>query len=1062
MRLEKAVRRLKRIDRRGGARLTLESLEQRCLLDATPLPAPFGSADVFVQYLRDTALDQYKDLFGSAAPVWGPLPPIYYRDVPLAFQSAALGGPVAGPVTANGFAADYSGTNNQVAGVNEGDIVQTDGKYLYDLSHGQLVIFQTDVGSASPAPPIIVARTDIEGSAVAEFLDGNRVTVISSLYDVGAYAVYNIANFVAPTVSKPKIKVTVFDVADRTAPKVAAATYMDGNYIDARDIGGTVYVAASNSFVGLPAPVANTVNGERFYETKDQYLARVTGHELDLALPHIYKRDAAAGGDFQPTGFVSDPAKILQPIGKDHSTLLAIAVFDTSKNASGPVNNVSVMGAYASTLYASVDHLYLVSPNWESYTTESSSTIYRFDLAGSNVALTAIGKVAGQIGNQFSMDEQGPYFRIVTTTNWGANQSSNLFVLTSENGALKEVGRLTGIAKGEQLHATRFFGDKAFIVTALFVDPLFTVDLSNPAAPKLVGELKIPGFSSYLQMIDETHMLGIGRSDVRGGSLKVSLFDVSDLAHPVEVNNYVIAPTGWNWFWGTGSEAEWDHHAFSYFPEQHTLAVPIYGYYRPFTSIGGASDPDYRSSLWVFNVDPVKGFTVKGTVDHDSQVRRSLRIGDELYSVAEDSVQMHPLNDVGAKAVDVRIVDHPRFVDPLPVSAAVGVPFTGIMQQFHVLSAAGLTATIDWGDGQTSKGTIAPVPGLSERYSVAGTHTYISGGGRSIKIAFARDSEASGTLWNWADIAGPQTSVTLVATPLPTTGGSLFLFTASVAPSPGAVGTVSFLENGIVIPGGDNVPLVDGKAAFSTAALTAGAHSVTAAYSVAPGAAAVSSSVAVTVVSAATPPTVKSVVINGGNPAVSSNQRSRVVDLTINFDQAVQLDANAIQLTLHTKNVSVGGVAQPNGVGAIPSALTLTPSADKKTWQVTFSGRVGVEIGADGITSLKDGVYDCTIDGAKVHPIGAPGTSMAVNSTTTFYRLFGDTNSPATPTGGAVGADFEAVLNAADNLAFRNAFNTLGGGNYQAAFDFDGNGVINTADNLQFRSRFNKPMSWRA
>src|SRR6185436_136566 len=139
----------------------------------------------------------------------------------------------------------------------------------------------------------------------------------------------------------------------------------------------------------------------------------------------------------------------------------------------------------------------------------------------------------------------------------------------------------------------------------------------------------------------------------------------------------------------------------SYFPEYRTLAVPIYGIYRSVTAGAVSASPEYLSSLWVFGVDPAKGFTVKGAIDHDSQVRRSLRIGDQLYSIANDSVQMHPINDPSAKAVDVRIVDQPRFVDSWPIRTSAGVPFAGAMQQFRVLSTAGLSATIDWGDGHT-------------------------------------------------------------------------------------------------------------------------------------------------------------------------------------------------------------------------------------------------------------------------------------------------------------------------------------------------------------------------
>jgi autotransporter-associated beta strand protein len=205
--------------------------------------------------------------------------------------------------------------------------------------------------------------------------------------------------------------------------------------------------------------------------------------------------------------------------------------------------------------------------------------------------------------------------------------------------------------------------------------------------------------------------------------------------------------------------------------------------------------------------------------------------------------------------------------------------------------------------------------------------------------------------------------------------------------------------------------------------------------------------------STGTPPTVTSFTVNGTAPGFGGVQRSRVVDLTIVFDQAVQLDADAVTLALHP-NVDFGG-PQPGGVGALPT-ITVTPSSDNKTFTVTFSGaNTVVDPGADGFQSLKDGVYDYTIVASKVHPLGTPGVSMAANSTGTFHHLFGDIN-PPTQTGNSL----TAVVNTGDNLQFRNAFNKPVGGGYLPYFDVNGDGTINSGDNLQFRNRFNKAMTW--
>jgi uncharacterized secreted protein with C-terminal beta-propeller domain len=561
-----------------------------------------------------------------------------------------------------------------------------------------------------------------------------------------------------------KVKVTVFDVTDHTAPTVAEATYMDGSYMDSRDINGIVYVVVSNYFNGLPAPAYTTFNGESIYETQDQYLARVTGHELDLTLPHFYSKGTDPGSTYQPLGFVSDAANIFKPIGSNDYNLISVTVFDTSKNTPGPVNTVSVLGSYASTDYASTSHLYLVLPDW----TASTSDLLQFTLSGTQVNLAAVGSVSGQVINQFSMDEQGAYFRIATTSNWGTNQTSSVFVLSADPstpGLLDVVGSLTGIAPGDQLNATRFFGNDAFIVTSRYIDPLFAVDLSNPTAPKLVGELHVPGYSTYLQPIDATHLLGIGRDGPQASALKVSLFDISNLANPVEVDHYVISPPNWNWWWGASSEAEWDHHAFSYFPEYQTLAIPIYGSYGWSNFLATDNYTGYESSLWVFKVNPATGFTLEGTISHDSQVRRSLRIGDQLYSIADDSVQMHPIDNPNAAAVDVRITDLPRFPNYGPLLATYGVPFSGNVLEFKVSDPTGLTASIDWGDGQTSAGTITPV-GDGVYYYVSGTHTYTARGSFPITVSFQRNGTDANKLYNWATVGGPDDPRNVTFTPV--------------------------------------------------------------------------------------------------------------------------------------------------------------------------------------------------------------------------------------------------------------------------------------------------------
>ncbi len=298
--------------------------------------------------------------------------------------------------------------------------------------------------------------------------------------------------------------------------------------------------------------------------------------------------------------------------------------------------------------------------------------------------------------------------------------------------------------------------------------------------------------------------------------------------------------------------------------------------------------------------------------------------------------------------------------------------------------------------------------------------------------------------------ANATTATTLTATPNATTGGMLATFTATIAPSPGNLGTVTFRDGTAALA--TNVAIANGVATFQISSLAVGTHPITGDYSGAAGYSASTSNTVSFTVSAPPPPPPQliSVTPNGDIASLAGVQRSRVASLAIVFDRPVQLDANAIALALHTNNVSYDGVARPTGVGVLPGSLNFA-SADNTTWFVTFNGNT--EAGVDGWNSLQDGVYDLNIVANRVHPVGAPTVNMTANSTTTFHRLFGDTDAPSG------GADLQAIVTIADNLVFRGAFNNSS--NYVAGVDFQGDGAIAIDDNFQLRSRFNKLLSWR-
>jgi inhibitor of cysteine peptidase len=725
---------------RRRPKLAVEPLEDRCLLDGTPVQ--FGSADAFKQYLVNTALAQYQNLFGQTFNN-AYYPPIF---------DLALGAPAAFTATLDTTQAavggGFSQTNVQVQGVDEADFVKTDGQFIYDLRYDdsgtELVIVAAGPGNAMQ----ITSRIPIEGYSVAEYVIGDRVTVISNVYDASVDPRLGLRSQDGfPLIREffGKTKVTVFDVSDRSHPQVLSATYVDGYNVTSRAIGNDIYLVNQNYVTGLPAPAYTFFNGTTIYETQDQYLARIAGHEIDLALPHLYTRPGGPGTPLQAVGLVSDPAQIYEPLTPNADDLLSVFSLDVSAAQPQLSPATSILASYASTVFASPTHLYVAMPHWATDGSGNSTTdVLQFSLNGSQVSLTAAGSVSGQVLNQFWMDENGHYFRIVTTANWGANATNNLFVMTVDGTNLKIVGSLVDLAHGEQVRAVRFLADRAFVVTFRQIDPLFGVDLSVANLPIVVGQLHLPGYSSYLQPIDNNHLLGIGRA--ASGGLGLDLFDVTSLSNSTLVDQYVINPPQWNWWWGPSSEAEWDHHAVGWFPEFHTLAIPVYGIYTDYNY------SSFQSSLWVFNVDTTTGFSKLGQVNQDSQVRRSLQIGDRLYSVADNSIKVQAIQDPGGVNAELRFIDDPRAPIFSPAITAAGAAESVAVVNFVVSDSTGLQATIDWGDTQTSSGTI--VNEANGRYTVMGSHTYARADQYNTSVWFSRGQTNAGRLLGITQVAG--------------------------------------------------------------------------------------------------------------------------------------------------------------------------------------------------------------------------------------------------------------------------------------------------------------------
>jgi uncharacterized secreted protein with C-terminal beta-propeller domain len=295
--------------------------------------------------------------------------------------------------------------------------------------------------------------------------------------------------------------------------------------------------------------------------------------------------------------------------------------------------------------------LYLAGSDWSDEETITTQVV-KFSLGVDQVTLEATGAVVGDVLNSFSMDENGRNFRIATTHDWGSESASAITVLDQVGDDLTQIGQVDGLAAGEQIFGARFMGDRAYLVTFRQVDPLFTIDMADATAPKVIGTLKVPGVSNYLFPVDETHLIGVGRSgDDTGrlGGVQLSLFDVTDFAKPKQVDTYEFGDkSGW-----TSSPAIWDPHSFSYFPEYGVLALPVSGLKQ-------------REQMEVFSVDLAKGFTRLGGIDHEGEVQRSVRIGGVIYSIGSDGIKAYALNDLKNEVSHLDLPDdyqRPPFVD---------------------------------------------------------------------------------------------------------------------------------------------------------------------------------------------------------------------------------------------------------------------------------------------------------------------------------------------------------------------------------------------------------------
>ncbi|MEO1056785.1 MAG: beta-propeller domain-containing protein [Actinomycetota bacterium] len=601
-----------------------------------PIDRPIGFASL--QFFGDcpALLDHMQTIAAERVTPWG-LDGGYYGAFPAteeAMDDAAIGDTDAQVdfESAGSAGADFSGTNVQEVGVDEGDVVETDGEHLYVASpNGGVQIVAVESAD-------VVSALDVPEGEHQLLLDGNRLAVITSSW-----------SGVADTV------VSLYEVSDPAAATLISRHHLEGRVVATRAIDGIARIVVSTSF-GQRLPF---VTPGQFGYDDERALARnreiIAESDVSEWLPRRFVE--STDGEFG----AMEPALGCESVGAPDAfsglgvTWIASVDLD---GADAPQGAAGVV-ADGSTVYASPTSLYVANQQWDTIPlmldevaaeqaqpTEPAGPpptfIHRFDLAADGGAsYVASGSVPGRLLNQFAMSEHDGDLRVATTVeDWNTGNSESIVtVLRPTDGELREISAIGGLGRGEQIFAVRFMGEVGYVVTFRQIDPLYVIDLSDPMSPALEGELKIPGYSAYLHPVGDGLLLGVGQDATDEGralGTQLSLFDVSEPTDPQRIDTLSIG--GW-------SDVEWDHRAFLYWPADGTIAIPA----SPGWNECGPGQTCLADSLRgaggtvVAQLDGTD-LSARGVIDGDTSTNcwnpplRTVAIDDELAAVSPNTV----------------------------------------------------------------------------------------------------------------------------------------------------------------------------------------------------------------------------------------------------------------------------------------------------------------------------------------------------------------------------------------------------------------------------------------
>jgi uncharacterized secreted protein with C-terminal beta-propeller domain len=508
---------------------------------------------------------------------------------------------------------DFSETNTQVQGVDEADIIKTDGQYIYYVRSQTIEIVKANSDGSLEFMSSFKMQNDNYFNFSEIFIDGVRIIAIgTTLGNDGQY-----------------VKAVVINTEDKKSPVFERSVEVKGYYVTSRKIGNSVYFVAN------------------------QYFWYWYGGDV---MP-VY-RDTAAGDKYIEVGY--DGLYCFPNIsGSNITSLVGFNIDRPNEEAF-----IETFLGCGENIYMSANAMYIAS---SSYNENGNETIInKFAVDDGKFVFVKNGSAPGTILNQFSMDEYKSHFRIATTVSqysptW--KEYNGLYIFDS---TMELVGRIDDIAPGERIYSARFMGDRGYMVTFKTVDPLFAIDLSDPTNPVVMGALKIPGYSNYLHPYDENHLIGIGKDTVVDiynnafyTSMKISLFDVTDITNPIEMFVETIGERG------TDSPLLYNHKALLFSKEKNLLAFPVtvYEYNSNQKAVNGQM-PDFGtfafSGAYIYDIDLINGFTLRGAISHmssqdmlqssywggnpDLYIQRLLTIRENLYAASDKKLTSHNLN----------------------------------------------------------------------------------------------------------------------------------------------------------------------------------------------------------------------------------------------------------------------------------------------------------------------------------------------------------------------------------------------------------------------------------